>query len=239
MKWVQVRSRAVTSEWGCIEVDQQCRGSNGKAKIEGYISVSDEEAHHCSMWSTIVIAVMDLPAAQHSSQLAGHSANCTVCKCCQRVESITIIGSYKKFVNMQKNGGTWQPWSYLDISQSQGTDNQVIGITAIFIRLMMKEVSSYGTSAYNKTPYHMSALMGEMWVLELLHGHLEWIWNELGVHKHVFLSLCSNLWQYGRQDSKSVTLEEQLAIFLYTCITGLSIWHVSKWFQHVMDTTFQ
>ena len=27
-------------------VDQQCRGSNGKAKIEGYMSVSDEEAHH-------------------------------------------------------------------------------------------------------------------------------------------------------------------------------------------------
>ena len=31
---------------GCIEVDQQCRGSNGKAKIEGYMSVSDGEAHH-------------------------------------------------------------------------------------------------------------------------------------------------------------------------------------------------
>ena len=31
--------------------------------------------------SAIVIAVMDLPAAQHSSQLVGHSANiyCTIC----------------------------------------------------------------------------------------------------------------------------------------------------------------
>ena len=27
-------------------VDQQCRESKGKAKIEGYMSVSDEEAHH-------------------------------------------------------------------------------------------------------------------------------------------------------------------------------------------------
>ena len=26
-------------------VDQQCRESEGKAKIEGYMSVSDEEAH--------------------------------------------------------------------------------------------------------------------------------------------------------------------------------------------------
>ena len=65
--------------------------------------------------------------------------------------------------------------SYSDISQSQGTDNQVIDITMIFIRLMMKEVLSYGTSAYDKTPYHTSALTGKMWVLELLHGHPEQI----------------------------------------------------------------
>ena len=83
--------------------------------------------------------------------------------------------------------------SYSDISQSQGTDDQIIDIMTIFIRLMMKEVLSYGTSAYDKTPYHMSALMGEMWVLELLHSHPEQIQNELGVHKHIFLSLCSNL----------------------------------------------
>ena len=38
------------------------------------------------MQSAIAIAVMDLPAAQHSSQLVGHLANiyCTICKCCQR-----------------------------------------------------------------------------------------------------------------------------------------------------------
>ena len=28
-------------------VDRQCRESEGKAKIEGYMSVSDEEAHQC------------------------------------------------------------------------------------------------------------------------------------------------------------------------------------------------
>ena len=27
-------------------VDRRCRESKGKAKIEGYMSVSDEEAHH-------------------------------------------------------------------------------------------------------------------------------------------------------------------------------------------------
>ena len=28
-------------------VDRQCRESEGKVKIEGYMSVSDEEAHQC------------------------------------------------------------------------------------------------------------------------------------------------------------------------------------------------
>ena len=65
--------------------------------------------------------------------------------------------------------------SYSDISQSQGTDDQVIDIAVIFIGLVMKEVLLYETSAYNKTPYHMSALTGKMWVVELLHGHLEQI----------------------------------------------------------------
>ena len=37
----------IVSVQGCIVVDQQCRGSKGKAKIEGYMRVSDEEAHQC------------------------------------------------------------------------------------------------------------------------------------------------------------------------------------------------
>ena len=35
----------VASERRCIGVDRRCRESEGKAKIEGYMSVSDEEAH--------------------------------------------------------------------------------------------------------------------------------------------------------------------------------------------------
>ena len=64
-------------------------------------------------------------------------------------------------------------YSNISQSQSQSTDDQVIDITVIFITLVMKEVISYGTSTYDKTPYHTSALMGEMWVTELLCGHPE------------------------------------------------------------------
>ena len=41
---------------GCIEVDQQCRGSNGKVKIEGYMSISGGEAHH--PLSTEIVTVL-------------------------------------------------------------------------------------------------------------------------------------------------------------------------------------
>ena len=42
-----MQSHCMRSYWGCIVVDQWCRESNGKAKIEGYTRVSDEQAHQC------------------------------------------------------------------------------------------------------------------------------------------------------------------------------------------------
>ena len=42
MKQVQVWLHAVMLVQGCVVVDQWCRGSNGKAKIEGHMWVSDE-----------------------------------------------------------------------------------------------------------------------------------------------------------------------------------------------------
>ena len=47
-KWVWILCECKCDHvWsGCIVVDWWCRGSNGKAKIEGYMWVSDEKAHH-------------------------------------------------------------------------------------------------------------------------------------------------------------------------------------------------
>ena len=82
-----------------------------------------------------------------------------------------------------------------------------------------------------KEPYHTSLLSGHAWVQELLNGHPERIRTELGVHKEVFHALIEELEGMGHRDSSYVTLEEQLAIFLYTCITGLTIRHVGERFQ--------
>ena len=43
----QVQSRVVALERRCIVVDRRCRESEGKAKIKGYMRISDEEAHQC------------------------------------------------------------------------------------------------------------------------------------------------------------------------------------------------
>ncbi|KAG2745671.1 hypothetical protein P692DRAFT_20682006, partial [Suillus brevipes Sb2] len=63
--------------------------------------------------------------------------------------------------------------------------------------------------------YHTSILMGVGWVNELLNGHPERIRCEPGVHCHVFIVLLQLLCESGINDLKHITLEEQLAIFLY------------------------
>ena len=76
MNRVWVWSRVATSVRGCVVVDQWCRGSNGKVKIEGYMSISDEEAHHhCHQVSTLnyVLTPMALHPSHGYTQACWHS----------------------------------------------------------------------------------------------------------------------------------------------------------------------
>jgi hypothetical protein len=91
-------------------------------------------------------------------------------------------------------------------------------------------------SCKDPEPYHTSALTRQVWVLELLAGHPQHIRCELGMHWHVFVALIKQLQAFGHTDSRHVSLEEQLSIFLYTCVTGLTIRHVREWFQRSNDT---
>jgi hypothetical protein len=85
-------------------------------------------------------------------------------------------------------------------------------------------------------PYHTSTLSGEEWVIELIVGHPERIRCELGVRADTFQALVTELRTLGHTNSRYVSLEEQLAIFLYTCVTGLTIRHVGERFQRSNDT---
>jgi hypothetical protein len=84
--------------------------------------------------------------------------------------------------------------------------------------------------------YHTSSLTGVGWVQELMLGHPDHIKTELGMRLHVFKRLVSDLSDLGLDPSWHISLEEQVAIFLYTSVTGLSIRHVSEHFQHSNET---
>jgi len=91
-------------------------------------------------------------------------------------------------------------------------------------------------STRTREPYHTSVLTGEGWVMELLEGHPKRIRSELGVSRDVFLELIMELRELGHGDSRYVSLEEQLAIFLYMSVTGLTIRHVGERFQRSNET---
>jgi len=107
---------------------------------------------------------------------------------------------------------------------------------ALFTAIILTGTSSLLLSLTEREPYHTSILTGEGWVMELLAGHHKRIRCELGVHHHVFLELIQELRQLGHDRSKYVSLEEQLAIFLYMSVTGLTIRHVGERFQRSNET---
>ena len=64
------------------------------------------------------------------------------------------------------------------------------------------------------TPCILQAFLGEQWVQELLHGHEDRIYNELGMRKAVFRQLLAVLrTDAGVQGTRYVSAEEQLATF--------------------------
>ena len=85
-------------------------------------------------------------------------------------------------------------------------------------------------------PHHMSILTGHACILELLTGHPKRIKINFGVPLEIFSVLTRILKENGVLDSWNVTVDEQLGIFLYTCVTGLSSRLVAERFQHSMDT---
>jgi phosphate starvation-inducible membrane PsiE len=111
-------------------------------------------------------------------------------------------------------------------------------LTFLFVNILLSATVTILNSVYGRErePYHTSVLTGEAWVLELLNGHPECIRCELGVHRHVFVELISELRAFGHDSSKYVSLEEQLAIFLYCCVTGLTVRHTGERFQRANET---
>jgi hypothetical protein len=113
----------------------------------------------------------------------------------------------------------------------------LVALTAYIVQVAAVCAMIYARPNYWRQPYHTSALLGRAWVQELIEGHPGRIRNELGMHLHVFLTFIYELRTVcGLADSRHVDLEEKAAIFLYMCVTGLSIRHVGERFQRSNDT---
>ena len=112
---------------------------------------------------------------------------------------------------------------------------QIIRYAGLIVNIIISAVANILQPLYVKEPYHTSALSGEAWVLELLCGHPDQIRTEFGVSIEVFNALIQELRDIGHVSSRYVSLEEQLAIFLYTCVTGMTIRHVGERFQRSND----
>ena len=114
---------------------------------------------------------------------------------------------------------------------------QLIIAAAYLVNVVGVATQLYASPLYWKQPYHTSKLSGAEWVKELISGHPDRIWTELGMRVHVFLAFVHELRVVcGLEDSRYIGLDEQAAIFLYMCVTGLSIRHVGERFQHSNET---
>ena len=73
--------------------------------------------------------------------------------------------------------------------------------------------------------------------MEPIHGHPEQIHTELVMYQETFEALVEELCAGGQYNPRDlVFLEQQLAIFLYTCVTGITSPHVAERFQYSKTT---
>jgi hypothetical protein len=120
--------------------------------------------------------------------------------------------------------------------RSDSLFKRIIIATTYYVHAIGIAAILYALPHYSKQPYHTSALTGVAWVKELKYGHPDRIWTELGMRLHVFIALVAELRLCGLADSRYVGLEEQVAIFSYMLVTGMSIRHVAERFQRSNET---
>jgi len=114
---------------------------------------------------------------------------------------------------------------------------RLIGIAGfIFLYAAIKCMGIYA-SCFTKMRLHTLRLTGDQWVQELIDGHEERFYNEMGMHETVFTRLLDLLMrEAGLRNTRYVTAREQLAIFLHYMRRGLSNRALQECFQRSADT---
>ncbi|KAJ7762922.1 hypothetical protein B0H16DRAFT_1414248 [Mycena metata] len=120
----------------------------------------------------------------------------------------------------------------------QDTARHLVLLLVSLLQYIVLGVALYLYPQYCKEDMHDSALSGRAWLNELLNRHPDRIYIAFGMRRHVFLALVLQLRLMGHMESQNsrIGLDESLAIFLYTCVTGVAIDHVAERFQHSHTT---
>ena len=106
----------------------------------------------------------------------------------------------------------------------------IFAFTAIAAALI-----TLSASVPQKKPIHTSILTGKLWLVELYASPVR-MYEQLGMAKHVFHKLCTELQMHGLSDSKYVSAAEKLAIFLHFARTGASSRMLQERFQRSGET---
>ena len=84
---------------------------------------------------------------------------------------------------------------------------------------------------------HTSILMGAFYIRELLKGHPTRCHNIMRMESHIFQELCNHLRSTNLlQNSRGVSIEEQLDIFMYMLSRNASFRTLTDRFQHNPET---
>ena len=114
--------------------------------------------------------------------------------------------------------------------------NLLAAASFLFLAASRDAILLYSTR-FNRVPVHTSWLSGQQWIDELVNGHDRRFHNELGLRKHTFNKLIRVLGRdAGLVDTRHVSAEEQLAIFLHYAHRGLSNRALQERFQRSADT---
>ncbi|CAI9269664.1 unnamed protein product [Lactuca saligna] len=88
-----------------------------------------------------------------------------------------------------------------------------------------------------RTPCHTSDRTGHMFITEVLNGHPRRCYEMFRLNVPVFRQLCIDLTtNYGLQQTRNVSMEESVGIFLMTLAHGCSNRFVQEFFNHSGET---
>ena len=88
-----------------------------------------------------------------------------------------------------------------------------------------------------KRPKHTSEYTGAKKVKEILEGHENWCKSEFRMETRIFKETCNYLRREGLlRDTRGVTVEEQLGMFMYMISHNASNDRLKKAFQHSGET---